>query len=112
MFKLNPMTTQRRSAAQLCSLKRKLTPLDHSLHLWMTKEIKARHVCLNSSNVAEALVSQGLARAIRHRQDDEQRSSKYDELLTAESRAQKKGAGIHSAKEPTTMKIADVSGVS
>ena len=48
---------------------------------------------------------------IRHRQDDEQRSSKYDELLSAESRAEKKGAGIHSSKEPSLMKIADASGV-
>ena len=30
-------------------------------------------------------------------------------MLSAESRAQKKGLGIHSSKEPTTLKIADVS---
>ena len=39
-----------------------------------------------SSNVAEALISKGFATVIRHRQDDNQRSSKYDDLLAAESR--------------------------
>lgn len=56
-------------------------------------------------------MSQGLAKVIRYKQDDDQRSSKYDELLAAESRALKKLIGVHSTKEPTTMKIADVSGV-
>jgi len=64
---------------------------------------------MGETNIAEALVSQGLAKVIRYKQDDDQRSSRYDELLSAESRAQKKGLGIHSSKEPTTLKIADVS---
>lgn len=67
-------------------------------------------VMFGETNVAEAIVSQGLAKVIRYKQDDDQRSSKYDDLLAAESRAQKKGAGIHSAKEPSTMKVADISG--
>jgi len=66
-------------------------------------------VMLGDTNVAEAMVSQGLARVIRYKQDDEQRSSKYDELLSAEQRATKKLVGIHSSKELTTMKVADVS---
>jgi len=66
-------------------------------------------VMLGEINVAEALVSSGLAKVIRYKQDDDQRSSKYDDLLAAEARAQKKGAGIHSTKEFTTMKIADAS---
>lgn len=37
-------------------------------------------------NIAEALVSKGLATVIRYRQDDDQRSSHYDELLAAEAR--------------------------
>lgn len=61
--------------------------------------------------MAEALVSNGLAKVIRYKQDDDQRSSKYDDLLAAEARAQKKGAGIHSTKEYTNMKIADASAV-
>lgn len=59
--------------------------------------------------MAEALVSQGLAKVIRYKQDDDQRSSKYDELLAAEARAQKKGAGIHSQKDPVLPKISDMS---
>ena len=49
---------------------------------------------------------------IRYRQDDDQRSSHYDELLAAESRAIKKGVGVHSKKEPPIHRVADVSGVS
>lgn len=67
-------------------------------------------VMFGETNVAEALISQGLAKVIRYKQDDDQRSSKYDELLSAESRAQKKATGVHSPKEPSIMKIADVSG--
>jgi len=67
-------------------------------------------VMLAETNIAEAIVSQGLARVIRYKQDDDQRSSKYDDLLAAEARAQKKAAGLHSTKELTTMKVADVSG--
>ena len=48
---------------------------------------------------------------IRYKQDDDQRSSKYDDLLAAESRAQKKNAGVHSNKEPATIKVADISAV-
>jgi endonuclease YncB( thermonuclease family) len=45
-------------------------------------------------NVAEALVSKGFATVIKHRQDDDQRSSAYDDLMAAESQALKglKGA--------------------
>lgn len=61
-------------------------------------------------NVGEALVSKGLAGVIRYRQDDDQRSAHYDELLAAESRAIKKGTGIHSKKEAPIHRVADVSG--
>jgi staphylococcal nuclease domain-containing protein 1 len=65
--------------------------------------------CVDCSNVAEALVSQGLATVIR--QSDDQRSSCYDDLLRAEDRAQKKGAGVHS-KTDFPVRVADISGVS
>ena len=64
------------------------------------------------SNVGEALVGKGLAKVIRYRQDDDQRSSHYDELLAAEARAEKKQVGLHSKKEPPIHRVADVSGVS
>jgi len=47
-------------------------------------------------NLGEALISKGLAKAVRHRQDDEQRSSCYDDLLTAEQQADKRGLGLFS----------------
>ena len=50
-----------------------------------------------------------MAKVIRYKQDDDQRSSKYDELLAAEARAQKKLAGIHSNKDPVLPKISDIS---
>ncbi|RUS90599.1 hypothetical protein EGW08_001596 [Elysia chlorotica] len=67
-------------------------------------------VTTSGINVAEALVSKGLATVIRYRQDDDQRSSHYDDLLAAESRAVKKGVGVHSKKEPPIHRVADVSG--
>lgn len=66
---------------------------------------------LFARNVAEALVSKGLATVIRYRADDDQRSSKYDLLLAAEERAKKKGVGLHSKKDPPIHRVADVSGV-
>ena len=48
---------------------------------------------------------------IRHRQDDDQRSSHYDELLSAETRAVKNSKGVHSKKEAPTHRISEVSGI-
>ena len=48
-------------------------------------------VTIGGSNIAEALVSKGLATVVRYRQDDDKRSSAYDALMAAESRAEKKG---------------------
>lgn len=67
-------------------------------------------VSITDINIAEALISKGLGTAIRYRQDDDQRSSRYDDLLAAENRAEKNGKGVHSKKEPPTHKIADLSG--
>ena len=63
-------------------------------------------------NLAEALISKGLSTALRHRQDDDQRSSCYDDLLAAETRAIKNGKGLHSKKEAPIHRVADLSGVS
>lgn len=67
-------------------------------------------VTIADINIAEALISKGLATALRHRQDDDQRSSRYDELLAAENRANKNGKGLHSTKEAPSHRIADLSG--
>ncbi|XP_065837499.1 staphylococcal nuclease domain-containing protein 1-like [Oscarella lobularis] len=67
-------------------------------------------VTIGGINVAEALISKGFATVIRHRQDDNQRSSKYDDLLAAESRALKNGRGLHAKKEAPIHRVADLSG--
>ncbi|XP_057179611.1 staphylococcal nuclease domain-containing protein 1 [Triplophysa rosa] len=67
-------------------------------------------VTIGGINIAEALISKGLATVIRYRQDDDQRSSHYDELLAAEARAIKNGKGLHSKKEVPIHRVADISG--
>ncbi|XP_063970734.1 staphylococcal nuclease domain-containing protein 1-like [Lytechinus pictus] len=67
-------------------------------------------VTIGQVNVAEALVSKGLCTALRHRQDDDQRSAHYDELLAAETRAIKNVKGLHSKKEQPLHRVADLSG--
>uniref|UniRef100_A0A674CQJ6 Staphylococcal nuclease domain-containing protein n=1 Tax=Salmo trutta TaxID=8032 RepID=A0A674CQJ6_SALTR len=67
-------------------------------------------VTIGGINIAEALVSKGFATVIRYRQDDDQRSSHYDELLAAEARAIKNGKGLHSKKEVPIHRVADISG--
>jgi hypothetical protein len=47
------------------------------------------HGCSNDSflplrNIAELLVDKGLASVVRHKRDDEDRSSDYDKLMAAE----------------------------
>lgn len=37
-----------------------------------------------ASNIAEQLVEKGLASIVRHKRDDEDRSSEYDKLMAAE----------------------------
>lgn len=59
-------------------------------------------------NVAELLVGKGLATVVRYRQDDDQRSSKYDELLTAEAQAIKSTKGVHGKKDVASMRINDL----
>ncbi|KAL0963016.1 hypothetical protein UPYG_G00348450 [Umbra pygmaea] len=67
-------------------------------------------VTIGGINIAEALVSKGLATVIRYRQDDDQRSSHYDDLLAAEARAVKNGKALHSKKEVPIHRVADISG--
>ena len=57
------------------------------------------------------MVSKGFATVLRYRQDDDQRSSHYDELLAAELKAVKSGAGVHAKKNIPTHRVADVAGV-
>lgn len=54
------------------------------------------------------MVGKGLATVVRYRQDDDQRSSRYDELLTAEAQAIKGNKGVHSKKEAQPHRINDL----
>ncbi|RUP51372.1 tudor domain-containing protein [Jimgerdemannia flammicorona] len=66
-------------------------------------------VKIGEVNIAEALVERGLATVIKHRRDDENRSLAYDQLLIAETKATEEGKGVHSSKEPPTIRIVDAS---
>ncbi|CAJ0581780.1 unnamed protein product, partial [Mesorhabditis spiculigera] len=50
-------------------------------------------------NVAEALITRGLSKVVRHRSDDDNRSSAYDALLAAEANAEKAAKGLFSPKD-------------
>lgn len=67
-------------------------------------------VYANNVNMGEALISKGFAKTVRHRQDDEQRSSCYDDLLTAEQQAEKRAVGVHSTAESGLHRIVDMTG--
>lgn len=58
------------------------------------------------------MVSKGLAHVIRYRQDDDQRSSHYDDLLAAETKAKKSTLGVHATKDIPAHRVLDISGVS
>ncbi|KAJ3100905.1 hypothetical protein HDU97_001845 [Phlyctochytrium planicorne] len=73
------------------------------------EERECATVTFNGTNMAEALISKGLGLAVRHKKDDDNRASAYDALLLAEDRAQKATKGVHSTKEPPTLRIADAS---
>jgi staphylococcal nuclease domain-containing protein 1 len=65
-------------------------------------------VSVGGQNVAEALVSKGLATVIRYRQDDDQRSSKYDDLMAAETQASKQQKGVFAKKDIPVHRINDL----
>lgn len=66
-------------------------------------------VVLGNTNIALALVQTGYASVIRHRQDDDDRSPEYDDLLIAEAEAQKDGKGMWSSKSPKVKQYQDYS---
>ncbi|RZC41141.1 staphylococcal nuclease domain-containing protein 1, partial [Asbolus verrucosus] len=65
-------------------------------------------VTIGGKNVAEALVSKGLASVVKYRPNDDQRSSRYDELLTAESKAMKSQVGIHNKKDVPIHRVTEI----
>ncbi|PAV18694.1 transcription factor [Pyrrhoderma noxium] len=53
----------------------------------------------SNANIAEQLIEKGLATALRHKRDDEDRSSDYDKLMAAEQKALEELKGVHSGKD-------------
>ena len=66
-------------------------------------------VLVGGSNVAVQLVDRGLAKVIRHKQDDDNRSSAYDDLLVAEANAEKEKRGLFSGKK-STVRVQEIQG--
>ncbi|KAI8093293.1 uncharacterized protein BX664DRAFT_329393 [Halteromyces radiatus] len=66
-------------------------------------------VTLGNNNIAQQLLEKGLATAIRHRKDDDNRSHHYDQLLIAETKAQEQQKGVHSTKGQPIVRIVDAS---
>eukprot|EP00288_Rhodomonas_lens_P017705 CAMPEP_0177709398 /NCGR_PEP_ID=MMETSP0484_2-20121128/10781_1 /TAXON_ID=354590 /ORGANISM="Rhodomonas lens, Strain RHODO" /LENGTH=894 /DNA_ID=CAMNT_0019221011 /DNA_START=35 /DNA_END=2719 /DNA_ORIENTATION=+ len=62
-----------------------------------------------ANNVAVALVANGLATVMKHRQDDQDRSLYYDDLIQAEAAAARDKKGLHGDATPPTRHINDVS---
>lgn len=56
------------------------------------------------------MLSKGLGTVVHYRQDDDQRSSHYTELLAAENKAIKSGCGVHAKKDIPTHRISDIVG--
>lgn len=66
-------------------------------------------VTCGKTNIAEALVARGLARVIKYRQNDDQRSSHYNLLQVAESKAEKSQHGLHAKKDIPVHRLVDLS---
>ena len=63
----------------------------------------------NNKNIAQLLVASGYATVIKHRKDDNNRSSAYDLLLQTEEEAINGEKGMHSKKDPPINRIVDAS---
>jgi len=67
-------------------------------------------VVIGGVNVAEALISKGLATVVRYAAGNDERSNKYDELLQAEEKAKKTGKGLHDKKNTPVHRVSDMTG--
>ncbi|GAA5820185.1 hypothetical protein JCM11251_005517 [Rhodosporidiobolus azoricus] len=63
----------------------------------------------NGTNVAEYLAERGLLGVLRHRANDDNRSSDYDRLMAAEARAIAENKGIHSGRDFPAPRVVDAS---
>ncbi|ORX39823.1 hypothetical protein BD324DRAFT_615122 [Kockovaella imperatae] len=62
-----------------------------------------------NNNIAEQLIEKGLATVLRHKRDDEDRSSQLDKLIVAEQTAATEARGLHSSKDVSLPRIVDAS---
>ncbi|KAK0395145.1 hypothetical protein QR680_001139 [Steinernema hermaphroditum] len=71
-------------------------------------------VTAGGQNIAEVLISRGLAKVVRHRGDDENRSVHYDALLAAETKAEQAKKGLFADADPndnkSVLRIQELSG--
>ncbi|XP_015595697.1 staphylococcal nuclease domain-containing protein 1 [Cephus cinctus] len=67
-------------------------------------------VTIGKVNIAEAMVSKGLATVVKYKQNNDQRSSHYNDLLAAESKAEKSQYGVHAKKDNPIHRVTDLSG--
>lgn len=75
-------------------------------------QFEERHLVtmsLNGTNIATTIIENGWATVIRHRKDDDDRSSIWDELLEKETAAIEAKKGIHSKKPPASERLVDAS---
>ncbi|KAK1750262.1 nuclease domain-containing protein 1 [Echria macrotheca] len=77
-----------------------------------TDDFEARDVATvtyNGKNIGLQLVQEGYASVIRHRKDDTDRASNYDELLAAQETAKEEKKGMWSGKAPKVKQYVDMS---
>ncbi|KAI8325459.1 hypothetical protein GQ54DRAFT_217579 [Martensiomyces pterosporus] len=100
----------RESLRRLCIGKPVVVNVDY--HKPAQDNFRARDcatIRIKSEDIGAHLVKNGLAGVLRYRADDNNRSSNYDELLAAETRAAEAKLGIHSGKPKKAPKVADAS---
>lgn len=72
-------------------------------------EKKCVSVFIGQENIAEALVSKGLATVVRYREDEENKSPHYEKLRQAEEKAEKSLVGLWNKKDIPVHRVNDVS---
>lgn len=78
-----------------------------SVLLEPTAAKKAASPSAKGANLAVDVVAAGLAEVVRHRPDEE-KSGYYDDLVTAETKAQTQKKGMHSGKESPERRFTDL----
>uniref|UniRef100_A0A914M2H7 Staphylococcal nuclease domain-containing protein n=1 Tax=Meloidogyne incognita TaxID=6306 RepID=A0A914M2H7_MELIC len=69
-------------------------------------------ILFNGQNVAIMMIERGYAKVIRHRNDDDNRSQQYDQLIAAETKAEgeKKGLWADKTDQANTLRVQELQG--